>query len=96
MAFTEDQKREFISELQHYLYVISYHNKKIPHIIADGIYGKETAEAVKIFQREHDIRPTGETDSTTWNEIVSVYKGYMKPLSLNASTVSIRFFVSEA
>ena len=83
MGFSEDQKRDFISELQHYLYVISYHDKSIPHIVSDGIYGPETAQAVKMFQHHNDIPPTGETDSKTWDSIVCSYKSFMAPEPLN-------------
>ena len=82
MPFTKEQKEDFISELQHYLYVLSYHEKRIPHIISDGIYGKETREAVRIFQRLHGLPPTGETDNRTWEEIVDQYKGFMRPQPL--------------
>ena len=83
MPFTQEQKRDFISELQHYLYVLSYHEKRIPHIVSDGIYGRETAEAVRIFQKLHGLRPTGETDGRTWDEIVSEYKKNMQPIPLS-------------
>ena len=83
MPFTKEQKSDFISELQHYLYVLSYHEKKIPHIVSDGIYGRETKEAVRIFQKLHGLPPTGETDSRTWDEIVDEYKSCMRPTPLS-------------
>ena len=83
MPFTKEQKSDFISELQHYLYVLSYHEKKIPHIVSDGIYGRETKEAVRIFQKLHGLPTTGETDSRTWDEIVDEYKSCMRPTPLS-------------
>lgn len=83
MPFTENQKRDIIAELQGYLYTISYHNEKIPHIVIDGIYGPETAQAVKIFQHFYNLPPTGETDDRTWEKIVSVYKSYLNPRPLD-------------
>ena len=52
MAYTDDQKTRHISELQRYLYSISHYNENIPRVMPDGIYGLETQEAVRAFQKE--------------------------------------------
>lgn len=77
MAYSKLQRRQHIAELQKYLYSISLFNSNIPHIMIDGFYGKETIEAVKAFQREYGLPETGNTDSATWNKIVSVYKEHI-------------------
>lgn len=74
MAFTQEQKRRHILELQKYLFAISIVNEKIPTVIPDGIYGKRTALAVRAFQAAYGLKVTGETDRITWEKIVSVYK----------------------
>lgn len=85
MAFTSNQKRNHIKELQTYLHAISFFNNKIPRIIPDGFYGKETALAVRAFQREYGLPDTGKTDFATWNKIVGVYKyiQHSNPIAYN-------------
>ncbi|HRU97773.1 peptidoglycan-binding protein [Ruminococcus sp. XPD3002] len=74
MAYTNNQKKQHILELQTYLHAIALMNDKIPLIIPDGVYDKETALAVRAFQREYGLPETGNTDPETWNRIVSVYR----------------------
>ncbi len=73
MAFTDEQNRKHIEEIQRYIYNISHFNGKIPMIVPDGIYGPQTAAAVGAFQREYDLPVTGETDDKTWKKLVNVY-----------------------
>ncbi len=40
----------------------------------DGIYGKETADAVSAFQSSHGLPSTGEADQETWDAIRRTYK----------------------
>lgn len=91
--YSEKQKKEHIKELQRMLYEISFYNTRIPTIIPDGIYGPETAEAVKAFQREYGLTPTGSVDSQTFDRIVEVYnyfyRGIMKPDIFNRDTLLI-------
>lgn len=77
MAYTNAQRRQHILELQKYLYAISLYNNKIPQIIPDGVYGKETSIAVRAFQREYGLPESGNTDPATWNKIVRVYRSYL-------------------
>lgn len=74
MAYTDQQKRQHILELQRYLYGISLFDSRIPQIIPCGQYNSETAEAVRKFQQIYGLPQTGETDSDTWDMIVSVYR----------------------
>lgn len=85
MGYTTVQKKEHIKELQRYLNGISYYNEQIPIVIPDGFYGKETATAVRAFQREYNLPETGNTDYNTWNKIVNVYRSYLdsQPASYN-------------
>ena len=49
----------------------------IPQVLPSGVYDKETAEAVKSFQKEFGLPQTGETDPATWDMIVKVYLDYL-------------------
>ena len=59
MAYTDEQKRQHILELQAYLHGIS-HQSQLPHLIPDGVYGENTANAVRLFQQQNQLpaRPT--------------------------------------
>ncbi len=76
MPYSNAQKKQHIKEIQTYLYAISMFNNKIPQIIPDGLYGKETATAVRAFQREYGLQENGNVNSATWNKIVGVYRAY--------------------
>lgn len=69
MAFTDQQRREHIKELQNHLYVISQNDERIPAVLSDGIYGKNTQGAVTAFQNSRGLEVTGEADPLTWNMI---------------------------
>ncbi len=73
MAYTEQQKSDHIRELQGNLHRLS-HVRDLPHLSADGIYGSRTAEAVRAFQKQNGMRPTGEVDSGVWNAIVDAIR----------------------
>ena len=70
--FTEDQKTEHTRELQQRLYEIAHHNRRIPLIIPDGIFGSETEETVRAFQREYGLPQSGTVDPDTWSKIIEV------------------------
>lgn len=83
MAFSDNQKRQHIRELQTYLHALSFFNEKIPRIIPDGIYGSDTSIAVRAFQREYGLTETGSADRATWNRLISIYRKlvYANPVS---------------
>lgn len=62
-----------VYELQEYLRYISRYMKDIPRVNPDGIYGTETVNAVKAFQKKTGLPATGEADFETWTRIVEVY-----------------------
>ncbi len=62
-----------IYELQEFLRYISDYIKGIPKIHPDGIYGPETADAVRAFQAKFMLPQTGEADLATWTAIVETY-----------------------
>ena len=86
MSYSDEQKRKHIKEIQRYIYNISHHNKRVPTIMPDGIYGPQTTAAVGSFQREYDLPVTGETDDKTWSKLVEVY------FDVNNDTVLLEVF----
>ena len=90
MAYTDSQRRQHILELQKYLHSISLFNDNILTITPDGVYGKDTAEAVRNFQREYGLPQTGNTDSATWNKVVGISMQPLSPTELfrHAATLS--------
>jgi len=66
---------EKVRQLQTQLNRIARNYPAIPTIVADGIYGSYTAEAVRTFQRIFNLPQTGITDYPTWYEISDIYVG---------------------
>lgn len=63
-----------IFELQRYLRYISLYYSEIPAVNPDGVYGKETNDAVRAFQKRFGLAESGTADVTTWDMIIRVYK----------------------
>ena len=59
--------------VQYYINFIAEFNNFIPAVNADGIYGEQTANAVRAFQQSVGLPQTGVIDETTWNAIYSSY-----------------------
>lgn len=60
-----------VYSVQHMLRHINA-EKPLPGI-PDGIYGSQTTDRVREFQRENNLEPTGEVDSETFNAIRDAY-----------------------
>ncbi len=61
---------ETVLEIQGYLRNISRYDKDIPTVIPDGIFGDETTESVRAFQRKHGLNETGIVNFETWNKLI--------------------------
>ena len=59
--------------MQQQLARISKSYPAIPTIVADGIYGSRTQEAVETFQRAFGLPVTGVVDFKTWYAISDIY-----------------------
>ena len=68
--------RNDIRNLQTMLRVISFTNGEIPNVIPDGIYGQQTADSVRAFQRAAGMPVTGTVDEATWRNITTAYEYY--------------------
>ncbi|MBR3629489.1 MAG: peptidoglycan-binding protein [Oscillospiraceae bacterium] len=84
--YSPEQEKAHIYELQQMLYGISLRNPAVPGVIPDGIYGEETAAAVRAFQQYYGLRVTGEANGATWEKIAAVYRAMqdMSPAPLDA------------
>ena len=64
-----------IREVQKFLYEISDKvDNRVGRVAIDGIYGKETKDAVTSFQDIYKLKKTGEVDRATFDKMFSVYK----------------------
>ena len=64
-----------VLQMQQQLNRISQNYPAIPRISADGIYGPETSNAVRIFQGVFNLPQTGIVDYATWYKISEIYVG---------------------
>lgn len=62
-----------VRQLQEQLNLIGEYYNAIPALIPDGIYGENTAEAVRVFQRIFKLPQTGIVDYSTWYKISDMY-----------------------
>ncbi len=64
-----------VRQMQQQLNVIAGAYPLIPKITADGIYGRRTANSVKVFQQVFGLPQTGVVDYPTWYKISEIYVG---------------------
>lgn len=69
----------YIREIQEYLRYLSFYDTGIPEIGVDGIFGPETTEAVRQFQRWFEIEQTGRVDRATWDLLYARYIAALSP-----------------
>lgn len=83
-------KQKAIMELQQRLRDISKIDKDIPPIIPDGIFGEETENAVKAFQRKSGFPETGVVDFELWDKINTEHKKALFILSEPIQVIPIK------
>lgn len=83
-----DFERRNIEILQRYLRQLSYFEELTP-VPIDGIYGSETAEAVREFQSRAGLPVTGLVDRETWD---AIYLAYLESLAENSPPERISIF----
>lgn len=66
---------EKVRQIQEQLIRISQNYPLVPVIVADGIFGPATENAVRVFQGIFNIPQTGIVDFPTWYEISEIYVG---------------------
>ncbi|MCM1468827.1 MAG: peptidoglycan-binding protein, partial [Alistipes sp.] len=77
---SEGQK---VMQLQEQLNRIRENYNAIPYLNPDGIYGPQTAEAVRVFQRIFNMPQTGVVDFPTWYRISDMYVRLSRIAELN-------------
>ena len=71
----QGDRGEKVSQLQYMLAVAAQFVSEIPSIAVDGVFGPNTREAVRSFQRYEGLPQTGEADDRTWDAIFDLYSG---------------------
>lgn len=72
--YTDEQRRRHIFDLQTFLRRIQRAQGYARPIAADGIFGPETASAVRDFQRQNGLPVTGTADYDTWTAVFRAYR----------------------
>ena len=72
-----------VRQLQEQLNLIGEFYNAIPPVEPDGIYGEQTAEAVRKFQKIFDMPQTGVVDFATWYQISGKYVALSAIAELN-------------
>ncbi len=70
---TTGSRGDSVRQIQEQLNAISAVYTVIPTVAADGAYGPQTAEAVRIFQQTFGLPATGIVDFPTWYRISEIY-----------------------
>ncbi len=68
-----DQRDDIIRDVQKWLRVIGREYPDFPEVFIDGIYGEETADAVRFFQTKKGLPSTGVVDRVTFDSLYSEY-----------------------
>lgn len=86
---TNPFEREAITNLQRYLYQLSFTDPRIPPVPVDGVFGENTERAVRAFQQTRGLTPTGQVDQAAWNLI---YLAYLESLEATRRTEPVYLF----
>lgn len=69
---------EAVRTIQQQLNAIANNYPLIPKVIEDGVYGENTAEAVRTFQKIFKLPVTGEVNFPTWYRISDIFVAVKK------------------
>ncbi len=64
-----ENKCDAVKEIQDLLLSLSYKDPEIPQVPIDGVYGKNTKNAVMQFQKKHGLNVTGSVDYDTFRKL---------------------------
>lgn len=76
----QGDRGRYVQVLQYYLNFLGFFNPKLPQITVDGIFGKETRDAVLTFQNLYGLTVDGIVGRGTWNQIQNAYNGVVNSL----------------
>lgn len=68
-----DKKSDAVRQIQTYLRELQALYSIVPKLSVDGIYGEETRDAVRAFQKREGLLETGETDEETFEALYGAY-----------------------
>ena len=66
-----------VKNIQYLLAYLAQFYDTIPSVTLDGIFGRETENAVKAFQRVFELPVTGAVDFDTWDVLYRTYLGFI-------------------
>ena len=69
-----------VNNVQYLIAYLSQFYDTIPAVAIDGVYGSETANAVRSFQRTFDLPVTGTVDYPTWDVMYRTYIGFLEAI----------------
>lgn len=88
LQYPEDLRRGsqglYVSILQYYLNVVSTFTEGLSAIPINGIFGENTENLVRSFQRNAGLSETGIVDEETWNVLYDNYIGIIDSLPATA------------
>ena len=91
--YTDEQRRSHIFDLQTFLRRIQRSQGYAQPLAPDGIFGPETAAAVRNFQRQNGLPVTGTADYDTWT---AIYLAYLALLAGDTLPQAVSFFPAGA
>ncbi len=62
-----------VKTVQYYLNILAYFNGNLLPTPLDSVFGPETSESVRVFQRYYGLPVTAVVNNTTWNVLNRVY-----------------------
>lgn len=80
---TIGSRSDKVRQMQNQLNVISNGYPLVPKVVADGVYGEQTANAVRVFQEIFKLPATGVVDFPTWYKISEIFVGVSRIAELN-------------
>ncbi len=86
---TSPFEKEAITNLQRYLYQLSFSDPRISPVPVDGVYGENTRRAVRSFQETKRLPVTGQVDQATWDLL---YLAYLESLESTGRTEPLYLF----
>ena len=91
--YTDAQKRSHIFDLQTFLRRIQQAEGSATPLVPDGIFGSQTAAAVREYQQQNCLPVTGIADQRTWN---AIYATYAALIAADALPMQTAFFPPES
>lgn len=77
--------------LQYYLNFVANFVPTVPSVTEDGIFGEETENAVRAFQRTYGLAEDGIVGIVTWDRLYNVYLGFADTLDYTSAGLALPF-----